>query len=105
MLANLLKQDLALTHPMIIGELACGTPPAPRSKTLGDLGRLRMVQHCSVRETMAFIERHSLFGAGCGLIDLILLASVLITPNTTLWTRDKHLDKLATRFGVAQKAA
>ncbi len=37
-LVNLLNQDLALTHPMVIGEIACGTPPAPRTQTLGDLG-------------------------------------------------------------------
>ena len=33
-LAILLSQDLVLTHPMVVGEIACGTPPAPRSQTL-----------------------------------------------------------------------
>ena len=32
-LIELLVLDLALTHPMVIGELACGTPPAPRRRT------------------------------------------------------------------------
>nr|WP_311196598.1 VapC toxin family PIN domain ribonuclease [Rugamonas fusca] len=61
-LAILLDRDMALTHPMIIGEIACGTPPAPRARTLRDMGRLQMVQHASVRETMAFIGRESVEG-------------------------------------------
>lgn len=33
-LVRLLVSDLALIHPLIVAELACGTPPAPRAKTL-----------------------------------------------------------------------
>ena len=40
-LVELMVLDLALTHPMVIGELACGTPPAPRGRTLHDIGLLR----------------------------------------------------------------
>ena len=104
-LENLLNQDLALTHPMIIGEIACGTPPAPRMQTLGDLGLLPTVQHVSLHETMAFIERESMYGKGCGLVDMILLTSTLITPGATLWTLDQHLAKLAEQFGVAHRIA
>jgi len=99
-LETLLQQDQALTHPMVIGELACGTPPAPRTQTLGDLGLLPVVQQAGLRETMAFIERESLYGLGCGLIDLVLLASTLITPGASLWTMDKRLAELARRYGV-----
>jgi hypothetical protein len=42
-----------------------------------------------------------LYGAGCGLVDLALLASVRITPGARLWTLDKRLDALAERSGVA----
>ena len=28
-LVDLMELDLALTHPMVLVELACGTPPAP----------------------------------------------------------------------------
>ena len=99
-LETLLQQDQALTHPMVIGELACGTPPAPRAQTLGDLDLLPVAQQASLRETMAFIERESLYGMGCGLIDLVLLASTLMTPGATLWTLDKRLAELARRYGV-----
>ncbi|WP_197491500.1 hypothetical protein [Methylomonas methanica] len=50
-----------------------------------------------------FIEREALFSLGCGLIDLQLLASVLITPDPKLWTLDKHLARLTESFGVAYK--
>jgi hypothetical protein len=65
---------------MVIGEIACGMPPAPRTQTLADLGLLPTVQHASLHETMAFIERESMYGMGCGLVAVILLTSTLITP-------------------------
>nr|WP_315395596.1 PIN domain-containing protein [uncultured Duganella sp.] len=102
-LETLLSQDLVRTHPMVIGEIACGTPPAPRSRTLRNLGLLSTTQHASMRETMDFIERESLYGLGCGLVDLVLLASTLLTPSTKLWTRDQRLAKLAARFSVAHQ--
>jgi predicted nucleic acid-binding protein len=104
-LENLLNHDLALTHPMVIGEIACGTPPAPRIQTLADLGLLPMIQHVSLHETMAFIEHESMYGMGCGLVDMILLTSTLITPGAKLWTLDKRLAKLAEQFGVAHRVA
>ena len=104
-LEKLLSQDMALTHPMLIVEIACGTPPAPRARTLGDLRLLPMIQDAGLTETMAFIERESIFGVGCGLVDMVLLASTLITPGAKLWTLDKRLAGLAERFGVAYGVA
>lgn len=98
-LANLLNLDLVMVHPLILGGIACGTPPN-RLQTLGDLGSLQQVQQASVREVIAFIERERLFGLGCGLIDLQLLASTLLTQGVELWSTDKRLCALAERFGV-----
>jgi predicted nucleic acid-binding protein len=42
-LERLMLQDDVLTHPMVIAEIARGTPPSPRLKTLGDLDTLRQV--------------------------------------------------------------
>jgi hypothetical protein len=67
---------------------------------LGDLGSLQQVQQASVREVIDFIERERLFGLGCGLIDLQLLASTLLTQGVELWSMDKRLCTLAERFGV-----
>lgn len=45
-----------------------------------------------------------LYGLGCGLVDIVLLASTLMTPNAELWTLDKRLNALSDRFGVAFQA-
>jgi predicted nucleic acid-binding protein len=100
-LINLIQADLALTHQMVLVELACGTPPAPRSRTLHDIGLLRPCNQASLGEVTDFIEREKLYGLGCGLVDTALLASTLITAGCSLWTMDKRLAELAERFGVA----
>jgi predicted nucleic acid-binding protein len=104
-LVSLIERDLVVTHPMVLAELACGTPPAPRRQTLGDMGLLRQANQASLPEVMDLIERESLFGLGCGLVDMVLLASTLITPGATLWTLDKRLVDLARRFGVVHQPA
>ena len=98
-LSDLLEADSVLMHPMILGELACGTPPA-RAQTLADLDMLQLSQQSSVQEVMNFVDREKLFGLGCGLVDMMLLASTLMTPGTELWTLDKRLLALAERFDV-----
>lgn len=99
-LTALLGLDMAFVHPMIVGEVACGTPPA-RTRTLKDLALLQQTEHANLREVMDFIEREKLFGTGCGLVDVIILASTLMTPGAELWTLDKRLATLAARFGAA----
>ena len=99
-LTTLLHQDRVLVHPFVIGEIACGTPP-DRTRALAWLAELRSTQICSLNELMAFIERHRLYGLGCGLVDLMLLASTLMTENAQLWTLDRRLNSLAERFGIA----
>jgi predicted nucleic acid-binding protein len=104
-LVELIEWDRAMTHPLVIGELACGTPPAPRSRTLNDIGLLLAVRQISVEEVMMFIEREKLFGMGCGLVDIMLLGSVMITSGAQLWTLDRRLTELAVRFGVSFQPA
>ena len=99
-LVGLIDRDLVLTHPMVLAEVACGTPPAPREQTLGDMGLPEQAQLASWAKVMAFIEREKLYGLGCGFVDIALLASVCITPDTTLWTLDKKLADLAHRFAI-----
>ena len=99
----LMLQDDVLTHPMVIAEIACGTPPSPRLKTLEDLDTLRQVRQASVAEVRDLIERDSLFGMGCGFVDVTLVASTLITPTARLWTKDRRLLELAERYGVAYR--
>lgn len=102
-LVYLIESDLALTHPMVLVELACGTPPAPRTQTLKEIGLLQQARQASLPEVMTFIEQNKLFGLGCGLVDMVILASTLITPDTMLWTLDKNLASLAERFDVVYR--
>jgi predicted nucleic acid-binding protein len=101
-LVGLLALDFVMVHPMVLGEIACGTPPN-RDRTLTDLEKLQQTQLASVREVMVFVERERLFGMGCGLIDMQLLVSTMMTAGVELWTLDKRLSVLAERFGVMHR--
>jgi predicted nucleic acid-binding protein len=100
-LVDLLTLDLVLSHPLIVTELACGTPPAPRSRTLADIATLPQARQATLDEVRGFIEREQLYGLGCGVVDLALLASTLLTPGSRLWSLDRRLAQLAQRFDVA----
>jgi predicted nucleic acid-binding protein len=104
-LVGLLTLDLVLSHPLIVTELACGTPPAPRSRTLTDISTLTQARQATPDEVRSFIEREKLYGLGCGVIDLALLASTLLTPGSRLWSLDRRLVQLAQRFDVAFRPA
>ena len=104
-LRSLLENDRVLCHPLIVLELACGTPPAPRERTLGDLKLLRQAKGATTEEVLSLIETERLFDTGCGAVDIALLASVLLTPNARLWTADRNLEALAARLDVAFEAS
>ena len=100
-LQSLLVMDRVLAHPLVVLELACGTPPAPRERTLGNLRELQQTVVATTDEILVLIEKKKLHTSGCGAVDIALLASVLLTPDTVLWTADNSLHVLATRLGVA----
>ena len=95
-----LEQELILSHPFVIGELAMGNiqPRASFLKALQDNPFARVAQDEDVLE---FVIRHKLFSSGIGYIDAHLLASTQLTPETKLWTRDKRLLAAAERLGLA----
>jgi predicted nucleic acid-binding protein len=99
-LQTLLSADQVLCHPMVLIEIACGTP-TPRERTLSDLRELRTATVANTEETLALIEREQLQDSGCGAVDLLLLASVLLTSDTVLWTLDKNLGAVAARFEIS----
>ena len=101
LLQSLLATDQLLCHPFIVLELACGTPPAPRERTIDDLKKLQQAVVATTDEVLALIEREKFHDSGCGAIDVALLASVLLTPDTLLWTMDKKPNALASRLGIA----
>jgi predicted nucleic acid-binding protein len=99
-LVDLLAQDRVLMHPLVLAEIACGTPPAPRKQTLTDLSLLQPCRQAALGEVMDLVEREKLYGQGCGFVDVALLASALLTPGCKLWTLDQRLAALAKRFDV-----
>ena len=71
LLQSLLATDLVLCHPLNLLELACGTPPAPRERTLGDLKKkLRQSVVATTDETLELAEREQLQDLGCGAVDV-----------------------------------
>ncbi len=103
-LVHLITTDQALTHPLVLVELACGTPPAPRARSLHDIGLLRHALQATWSEVMQFIETEQLYGQGCGGVDLTLLASTLMTPGAQIWTLDNRLVTLARRLGICYRS-
>src|SRR5260363_373007 len=75
---------------------ACTTPPNTEQP-----GSFAALPSGKLVRGKAFIEREKLYGLGCGLVDMALLASALMTPGAKVWTQDLRLANLAGRFGVA----
>ena len=99
-LVTLLKSSSMLCHPMIVGELACGTLPN-RSFGLRRLRNLRQAQLVDDSTLLAFIEQHKLYGRGIGYVDNHLLASAMLGDARWLWTRNKRLNAAADDLGVS----
>lgn len=92
-LVDLLQENCVIIHPMVIGELACGSL-RQRNEILPLLQLLPLTESPSQDEVLHFIEKRRLFGQGVGWVDVNLLASCLLS-DVTLWTNDKSLRKVA----------
>ena len=94
-----LNQGQIAIHPCIIAELALGSMKE-RTRTLALLDLLPPVRVAQLAEIRALIEARRLYGLGIGLTDAHLIASVLISPPTLMWTKDKQLRKVAESLGI-----
>lgn len=103
-LAQLLMDGQVLVHPFITGELALGNLKN-RDEVLAVLQDLPQATVATVTEVLRLIKAQSLFGLGIGYIDAHLLASALLLPGSTLWTRDKRLLSAATQLGLISNTA
>src|SRR5512138_3481717 len=88
-LGVVLAEGLVLTHPFVIGEIACGNL-RNRANILADLAALSSAAAASDDEVMRLVEQHKPWARGIGWIDAHLIASALIT-NCRLWTLDQPL--------------
>ena len=68
LLESLLINDRIICHPLVVLEIACGSPPSPRAKTIEQMGLLRQAVLAGTEETLYFIEEYKLFDSGCGAI-------------------------------------
>jgi predicted nucleic acid-binding protein len=97
-LSDLLANALALVHPFVVGELACGNL-SNRSRILSDLQALPSAASATDGEVMHLIEARKLWGLGIGWIDGHLIASALLS-NCRLWTLDRRLLRAAAAAGL-----
>lgn len=100
-LAAALEQGIVLTHPFVLGELACGNLKN-RSEVLRLLADLPRAPIATDAEALNFIEKRTLMGRGIGYIDVHLLASVVLAGTARLWTRDKRLAAVAENLKLAR---
>lgn len=94
LLRELLNDSLALIHPFIIGELACGSI-RNRKRFLADLEQLPVAVSAAHEEVLKLLQDRELWGRGIGWIDLHLIASALLS-QCQLWTLDGSLRAAAT---------
>jgi predicted nucleic acid-binding protein len=99
-LAALLDQGRVLGHPFVIGELALGSL-RQRAAIIDALQDLPKANPADANEVLTFIKGQALHGRGIGYIDAHLLASVRLTADAMLWTRDRRLNAIASGLGLA----
>ena len=98
-LVDLLERDQVCVHQSVITELALGNLKN-RSFFLKMLERLMIVRNVDDQGVRHLVEERRLWGRGLSAVDAALLASVVVAPGVSLWTRDKRLRQAARDVGV-----
>ena len=100
-LKQLLNDGDVISHPLIIGELACGNIQN-RVEILILLSSLPTAMEVGHDEALTFIEKKRLMGKGLGYIDVHLLASALLS-NVSIWSFDGKLNRISTELNINYK--
>ena len=74
---------------------------ASSRRVLRLLDGLRSLPVAREDEVRMLIERRRLLGRGIGFVNVSPLASCLLVPGTSIWTRDRKLDAVANDLGLA----
>jgi predicted nucleic acid-binding protein len=98
-LVQLLDRGEVAMHPFVVGELLLGNVKI--AKMVDDLNALPKAAVANDVEVLKFIGERKLPGSGIGYIDAHLLAATALTPETTIWTRDKRLRAVARSLSLA----
>jgi predicted nucleic acid-binding protein len=83
----------------VIGELAV-VNLKEREQTIHDLQTFQIIRPANDEETHFLLSNHALWGRGIQWNDLLILASVIASPGTQLWTDDIRLAEIAHCFSV-----
>ena len=100
-LEKLLMDAEVMSHPYIIGELACGNLKN-RNEIISLLQSLPMAPTIEFNEFLFFMDRNNLMGKGIGFVDVQLLASAQLA-GVPLWTADKKLKSSADQLELSFK--
>jgi predicted nucleic acid-binding protein len=95
-----LMREQALMHPHVLGEIALGSIKN-RERVLSRFERLPAPNVAKEGYVLDLIDQQDLWATGIGYTDAHLLASTLLTPGGSLWTRDRRLLAQAERLGIA----
>jgi predicted nucleic acid-binding protein len=98
-LRELLEDGAVLSHPFVVGELACGSI-RNRDEILGHLSTLPQALVAEHQEVLRLTQAEKLFGKGLGWMDVHLLASARLS-SVDLWTLNKRLSRAALFLGIS----
>ena len=101
-LDRLLERDEAAGHELVYGELLIGDSGG-RGKLLSSYELIHRVPAIGHADVVTFVQSHKLHGKGIGWTDAHLLASALVA-DSSLWTADEHLARLAGQLGIAYRS-
>ena len=101
-LAEALEEGQVVSHPFVIGELACGNIRA-RKQMLQFLAELPATPVAENAEALSLIERRNLMGKGLAYVDVHLLAASAIGNDVQLWTSDRRLHAAAHAMKLAYR--
>ncbi len=99
-LVSLLNDMQVVTHPKVIGEVACGNL-RNRDEVLDLLGALPAIPAATDEEVLFFIEQRQVMGRGIGYVDAHLLAATTLAQSVLLWTLDRRLMGVAADLALA----
>lgn len=92
-LRQLLADGQVVSHPFVVGELACGRF-VHRDEVLRLIERLPALEPVSDPEARAFLDAHRLAGSGIGWADVHLLAAARLA-RAHIMTADRALARAA----------
>jgi len=99
-LVDLLSAGRIQAHFHIVGEFALGSI-RNRTEFLDSMVQLPFAVQASDGEVLSLVGQKQLYARGIGYTDAHLITSVLLTPGTSLWTRDRRLGEVAGELGIA----